>query len=69
MDREQIERLHNSGRMPAWAYYQQVKKPWYVAMEEQEPELKHEYYKRQQERQEAELVKDVINRVIEGLFK
>ena len=35
--------------MPDWVYYQQVKKPWYVAMEEQKDSQMERFTKRQEE--------------------
>ena len=35
MDKLTMDRLHDQGLMPDWAYYQQVQKPWYVSLQEQ----------------------------------
>ena len=80
MDKFEIERLHDEGLMPDWAYYQQVNKPWYVAMREQETKFQEEIKFRQEKKEQAVIdqkqqeqiekqVEDIIEKAIDNLFK
>ena len=53
--------------MPDWVYYQQVKKPWYVAMEEQKDSLMERFTKRQEEEQRQEQEAEIERQVKEQL--
>ena len=43
MDKLTMDRLHDQGLMPDWAYYQQSGLPWYVALQQQKDQFYREY--------------------------
>lgn len=72
---EEIERLHNAGKMPDWAYYQQNGKSATLNLHEQTEKFK-EYldqleYKRKEKKEEADqkknLEKEIYKTIDEAL--
>lgn len=73
MNREQIEQLHNQGLMPDWAYYQQVKKPWYISLAEQDQSLleRNKRYSNEDTQIERFLddqLKEIVSKKIDEIF-
>ena len=56
--RDQIEYLHHTGKMPDWAYYQQVGKPLWMALQEQ-----------QQDKESEDKIEIILNNVLDDIFK
>lgn len=68
--REQIEQLHNSGKMPDWVYYQSVDKPAWQAIQEQRDKFISQLEDRKrQEAEEKELEQIVSQKLQEALKK
>ncbi len=66
--RERFEQWHNSGKMPDWAYYQQVNVPWYVSIPAQIAKFEKEIAARQEQAQiEARINEEAEKRAIEML--
>lgn len=58
--REQIEQLHDSGKMPDWVYYQTVKKPAWQAWQEQRDKFISQLEEREQERKNQEQIEKMV---------
>ena len=66
--RQQFEQWHDSGKMPDWAYYQQVNVPWYVSIPAQIEKFKKEIDAGKQQAQiEARINEEAEKRAIEML--
>lgn len=50
MTRLEMDRLHEQGIMPDWAYYSQAGLPWYVALQQQKDNFYREYNARRAEK-------------------
>ena len=50
MDKLTMDRLHDQGLMPDWAYYQQSGLPWYVALQQQRDDFYRDYNARRAEK-------------------
>lgn len=58
--REQVEQLHDSGKMPDWVYYQTVKKPAWLAWQEQRDKFISEIEERKQQQSELEQLEEML---------
>ena len=75
--REQIEQLHDSGKMPDWVYYQTVKKPAWQAWQEQRDKIIRQQKEREQEKKYQEQIEKLaedgvmkaLEAVLDDLFK
>ena len=70
MTQQEIERLHAAGKMPDWAYYQQIDKPIWLKLEEQTNAFLTAL--REDDKVEQEITKtaeDAILKILGDLFK
>ena len=71
--KEQIEYLHNSGKMPDWAYYQQNRTTAQQNYNRQIQEFRNRLRDRQKEEQQQkeieEQIEDKLEEILEDLLK
>lgn len=58
--REQIEQLHDRGKMPDWVYYQTVNKPAWQAWQEQRDKFISQLEEQEQERKNQEQIEKMV---------
>lgn len=74
MDKWQLIQLHDSGKMPDWAFYQQIDKygiemPLEMRLEQQKKKMFDELNRRKQEQAQIEFDRDFEAAVEEAVIK
>lgn len=62
---ETLDTLHDAGKMPDWAYYQQRKLPPEVALEQQRNKIYERYRQQEEARQKQKELEAQIEKAIE----
>lgn len=58
--RDQIEQLHDSGKIPDWVYYQTINKPAWQAKQEQRDKFISQLEEQEQERKTQEQIEKMV---------